>query len=121
MDVSVRVTVAYRSDPEVVREVMLATASESGVLAADPAPLVLVDDFADNGFSFLLRGRPKGPLLENETASALRFALVRAFRARDIEIAVPQSDLRWRDLDALRDAFNAATRRALAAAAGKVD
>lgn len=108
MEVSVRVTIAYRNDPERVRDVLAATAGACAGIAAAPAAQVLLDAFAENGFEFLVRATADGAVPPDEAASTLRFAIVKAFRADQIEFAVPQSDVRWRDLDFIRQAFSAA-------------
>jgi small-conductance mechanosensitive channel len=111
MDVTVRVTVSYRCNPALVRDLLVASAARCEGVAAEPAPIALLDDFAANGFGFVLRARTAGTRATDETASALRFLIVEAFRDNDIEIAVPQTDLRWRDLDFIRQAFALAASR----------
>lgn len=111
MALTIRLAVTYRADPERVRDAMLAAAQSCPAAAHSPAPAVLLEDFALHGYTLVLSADPAEGCQPEQAASALRFAIAKAFRAAGIEFAVPQSDVRWRDLDFFRQAFAAAAAR----------
>ena len=90
----VKVGVAYDSDPEKVKQTLVAVAAACDDVCAEPAPEVLFTDFADSALSFELCAWIKAPEFAPSIASGLRFAIVRAFREHDIVIPFPQRELR---------------------------
>lgn len=92
-----RITVgaAYESDPELVRNVLMAAASENTQVQSSPAPIVVFDDFGDNALVFTLYFwcRVQKPIDLLVIQSNLRFAIARAFRERALVIAFPQRDV----------------------------
>ena len=95
--VDLKVGVAYGSDVEQVREVLMRIAQEHPAVLKDPAPQVLLTEFAGSSINFELRvfgmysyGRP---VLLDE----LHRAVVREFRMLGIEIAFPQLDVHLKE------------------------
>jgi len=93
----VPVGVAYGSDPEKVRQALLAAARENPNTLSDPAPSVFLDKFGDSSINFELvvwsremSSRPR------RYRSDLNFAIERQLRAAGIEIPNPQRDLHIR-------------------------
>jgi small-conductance mechanosensitive channel len=91
------VGVAYGSDPEKVREALLAAAKENLNTLEDPAPSVFLDRFGESSINFELvvwsremSSRPR------RYRSDLNFAIERHLRAAGIEIPNPQRDLHFR-------------------------
>src|SRR5205814_7126863 len=91
------VGVAYGSDPEKVREALLAAAKENANTLDDPAPSVFLDRFGDSSINFELvvwsremSSRPR------RYHSDLNFAIEKHLRAAGIEIPNPQRDLHIR-------------------------
>jgi len=97
--VEIPVGVAYGSDVEQVRDLLLACAKGHPEITSLPAPSVLFRDFGSSSLDFELRAylRDNGGRLR--VMSDLRFAIDAAFRRHQIEIPFPQHDLHVRDLD----------------------
>lgn len=94
--IRVAVGVAYGSDPEQVRRVLLDVAkAESGVLA-EPPPEVRLEDFADSSLLFGLLCWIPHARDDLRISSRLRFAIDAAFRRDRIEIPFPQREIRLR-------------------------
>jgi small-conductance mechanosensitive channel len=95
----VPVTVAYGSDPDYVRAVLLRVAAASPGVEADPPPEVWFIGFGDNSLDFELlvwvnvKATAKAPL-----RSDLYFAVFRAFKDAGIDIPFPQRDLHLRSV-----------------------
>jgi len=86
------VGVAYGSDTERVRELLLQAAAEHPQVYTDPAPSVLFRNFGDSALEFQLRFFTH---LDYYLAapSDLRFRIDRMFRDEDITIPFPQRDI----------------------------
>lgn len=95
--VGVKCGVAYESDPAKVRDILLQTASRHPDVLAQPAPLVLFQEFGESSLDFELlvwtNSRTHSPGL---LRSDLRFAIFAAFLKAGIEIPFPQRDVRLR-------------------------
>ncbi len=97
--IEISVGVAYGSDVEKVRELLLACANGHAKVSSLPAPYVLFCDFGSSSLDFEVRAyvRDNGGRLG--VMSDIRFAIDAAFRRHQIEIPFPQHDLHVRDLD----------------------
>jgi small-conductance mechanosensitive channel len=88
------VGVAYGSDPEKVKSVLLSLATEHPDVLNDPPPEVLLDSFGDSSLNFELRvwtiSQVQTP---NRLKSDLYFETVRKFATNGIEIPFPQRDV----------------------------
>lgn len=97
--ISVGVGVAYGSDVERVRRVLLECARTTPQVLAEPAPEVRFTDFGDSSLDFALLVWIADPAEDLRVGSALRFAIDAAFRAAGITIPFPQRDLHLRSWD----------------------
>ena len=88
------VGVAYGSDPEKVRDLLLALAAQHVDVLSNPPPEVLLAGFGDSSINFELR---VWTVTQVQTPSRLKsdlyFAMVRQFAADGIEIPFPQRDV----------------------------
>jgi small-conductance mechanosensitive channel len=97
--VDIDVGVAYGSDPERVREVLLQAVAGRPDVAAEPAPVALFTGFGDSALTFQLRFwtvRFDNWVVE---ASDVRISVSRALAEAGIEIPFPQRDLHLRSVD----------------------
>lgn len=103
--IDVKIGVAYGSDTEKVRELLLAAAKQHKMVVTWPAPHVLFRDFGDSALNFELRCYVSDVEKHLFVASDLRFAIDAAFRAAGVEIPFPQRDINIRNLDELAAAL----------------
>ena len=98
--INLPVGVGYSSDPEKVKEILLAAAAEHPEVLKTPAPDVIFTDYGDNSINFKLRvwtaQRAHTPLV---LKSDLYFALFKRFNEAGIELPFPQRDLHLRSSD----------------------
>ena len=97
----VKVGVAYGSDTELVRQLLLDVAAAHPRVLDEPAPLVLFASFGDSSLDFTLRVWIDDFDSGLSTQSELRDQIDRAFRQHGVEIAFPQRDLHLRSADGL--------------------
>jgi small-conductance mechanosensitive channel len=95
--VEIPVGVAYGSDPDRVRQVLLDIARANSQITNRPPPFVMFRDFADSALIFELRCYlyDIGQIIIVSTD--LRFAIDKAFREHGIQIPFPQRDLQAPD------------------------
>jgi small-conductance mechanosensitive channel len=97
----VPVGVAYGSDTEKVRDILLEIAhnnpdiDKSGFV---PEPVVLFREFGDSSLNFELRVFLNDVESRLQVISDLNFAIDKAFRENDIEIPFPQRDVHVRSI-----------------------
>lgn len=87
--------VAYGSDTELVKELLLkATKSEDKVLRY-PEPVVIFEDFADSSLNFEIYywAKLRDMIQLKILASNIRFTIDRSFREANVVIAFPQRDV----------------------------
>ena len=87
---SVEVGVAYASDINRVKEILIETASEHPLILKKPAPLVLFNAFGESALEFELLFSINRSFESNIVKSDVRFAIDKAFRENTIEIPFPQ-------------------------------
>jgi small-conductance mechanosensitive channel len=87
---SIIVGVAYGSDVDRVRELLLEVASQHRMVLKKPLPIVLFNDFGDNALLFELLIPINRSFESNIVKSDIRFAIDKAFRENNIEIPFPQ-------------------------------
>lgn len=95
------VGVAYGSDTEKVRDILLSIAEQNDDVAKNnlvPKPLVLFREFGDNSLNFELRVFLHNVDSRLSVVSNINFAIDKAFREEGIEIPFPQRDLHVRSL-----------------------
>jgi potassium-dependent mechanosensitive channel len=99
--IHIPIGVAYGTSPVLVTEVLLNAARSEPRVLSYPAPKVWLKDFGDNALKFeLLVWIDKPPDLE-VIKSALNFLIEQELRQRNIEIPVPQRELKIRNLSEL--------------------
>ena len=86
----IKVGVAYGSDVEKVREILLECALEQKTVLRDPAPYVLFQDFGSSSLDFELRIYVKNIWEGWKTPSEIRYAINKRFIEEGIEIPFPQ-------------------------------
>jgi potassium efflux system protein len=96
----VPVGVAYGSDTDRTRDLLLKVASEHRHVLEDPPPTALFMGFGDSSLDFELRVFLPSVDVRLETGSELHFGIDRAFREAGIEIAFPQRDVHVRSIKA---------------------
>lgn len=98
---SVKVGVAYGSDTELVRKLMMTVTRAQDEVLEDQEVVVLFEDFGDNALTFdvLFWANVGRPMDLRRIQSSIRFAIDHAFREHQISIAFPQRDVH---LDTLR-------------------
>ncbi len=96
--IKVPVGVAYQSDPEVVREILLKCARDHPLIVSYPESFVVWQDYGASSLDFELRAYladiSKGLTVRTE----LRFAIFKALNEAGIEIPFPQRDVHVKSL-----------------------
>jgi len=91
------VGVAYGSDPESVRDVLIAAAAEDPHTLKDPAPNAFFVEFGDSSLNFeLVAWSDEMSYRPRRYRSDLNFAIARKLKEAGIEIPFPQRDLNIR-------------------------
>jgi small-conductance mechanosensitive channel len=106
--VDIKVGVAYGSDTEKVRDILLACARENRYVMSWPEPHVLFRAFGDNALQFELRGYVSDVERGLFISSDLHYAIDKSFRGAGIEMPFPQRELVLRNVDALARALGGA-------------
>ena len=94
--VRVDIGVAYGSDIDLVRRVLMEVGKESELLAHEPEPRVRFREFGDSSLNFQLMGWIDEPVLRGRALDELNAAVYHAFAKHDIEIPFPQRDVHMR-------------------------
>ena len=92
-------TVAYGSDPDQVRQLLLNVARQNPLVLKEPAPHALLDDLGDSAMVFTLRVFMTSLDVSLQVRHELHTSIVSALEAAGIEIPVPQRDLRIRSIE----------------------
>ncbi len=92
---SIEVGVAYGSDIELVRQILLGVAEKTPKVLRIPEPEVIFKDFGDSALIFRLRFWTRIEYFY-AVETDIRFAIDRRFREKNIEIAFPQRDIHIR-------------------------
>lgn len=93
---SVEVGVAYGSDTELVKQVLLDVAKSHPKVLKKPAPLVLFTDFGDSALQFKLVFTLNNSFEAVIPKSDIRFELDKRLKEHQIEIPFPQRDIHIR-------------------------
>ncbi|MCB9060315.1 MAG: mechanosensitive ion channel [Halobacteriovoraceae bacterium] len=88
-----RVGVAYGTDVQKVKEILLKIAQENEGVLMTPPPSVIFEDFADSSLNFKLRVWVKELWTTEDILSELRFQVDKAFKENNISIPFPQRDV----------------------------
>ncbi|MBP2834187.1 mechanosensitive ion channel [Aquimarina sp. U1-2] len=87
---SVHVGVAYGSDTQLVKELLIKAAISNSYVLKEPPPLVLFTDFADSSLNFKVVFTITDSFMANIHKSEIRFEIDRLFREHDVSIPFPQ-------------------------------
>ncbi|TXB64580.1 mechanosensitive ion channel [Vicingus serpentipes] len=90
---SVSVGVAYGSDVEKVKELLLKSVENHEKISTRPAPIVFFNDFGDSALLFELRFWTVETWAIEVTKSEIRFKINQLFRENNIQIPFPQRDV----------------------------
>jgi len=101
--VRVPVGVSYNSDPEQVRDILLACAKEHPLIVAYPEPFVVWDDFGASSLDFELRAFLNDISKGLQVRTDLRFAIFKALAEAGVEIPFPQTDVHIKSMPAPAD------------------
>jgi len=86
----VAVNVAYESDPEVVRELLIAAAKAQDQVLSIPAPLVLFNEFADWALKFQLICFVDDIVTADRVRSEMNFDIFRRMREAGLRVPYPK-------------------------------
>ncbi len=98
--IRVKVEVAYGSDVDRVRQVLLEVAAEQPDLQPEPEPRVRFRAFGESGLSFELLGWIAEPMLRGRVLDDLNTRVYKRLTTERIEIPYPKRDLYVRELPA---------------------
>lgn len=102
----VDVGVAYGSDVQLVRKLLLQIAVEMPEVLGDPTPQVDFMDFGDSALIFRIRFWISSPDYWLTAPTELRFRIDEEFKKHGIEIAFPQQDIHIRTASGLQGILN---------------
>ena len=97
--VRLRVSVAYGSDVDQVRDLLLSVAGEEPMVRPEPTPRVRFREFGDSGLIFELLCWIAEAELRGKTIDALHTRAYKALVEAGVEIPYPQQDVRIRSAD----------------------
>jgi small-conductance mechanosensitive channel len=86
----VAVNVAYESDPEVVRELLIAAAKAQDQVSSIPAPLVLFHEFGDWALKFQLICFVDDIVTSERVRSEMNFDIFRRMREAGLRVPYPK-------------------------------
>lgn len=98
MRVRVKVSVAYGSDIDQVRDVLLSCADGTPYVTEDPSPRVRFRSFGDSGLDFELLAWVDQPLFRGRVLDDLNRRVYLAFGENGIEIPYPKRDVYVKEL-----------------------
>ncbi|MBT8269176.1 MAG: mechanosensitive ion channel [Bacteroidia bacterium] len=90
---SISVGVAYGSDVQLVKKILMQVANEHPSVLQDPPPLILFNDFGDSALMFKLIFTMGDSFQAVIPQSDMRFEIDRLFRENNIKIPFPQRDV----------------------------
>lgn len=90
---SVTVGVAYGSDTQLVKQLLIQAANEQEAVLPNPEPLVLFTEFADSSLNFKLIFTLNDSFQGAIPESDIRFRIDELFREHNISIPFPQRDV----------------------------
>jgi len=94
----VPVGVAYGTDLERVRQILLEIAHSNEDVLSDPEPAVAMDGFGDSSINVKILAFVHQATDGAPTSSAINFEIARRFAEENIEIPFPQRDLHFRTI-----------------------
>lgn len=102
------ITIPYTSNPDFVKKLITQVLEENNNVLKNPAPIVWLHNFTDNGFQFLVRGYLTADkvLDQWDIASNIRLDIIRKLRQANIEVAIPSRLLKIVPAEQNFDQFN---------------
>jgi len=91
--ISVSVGVAYGSDVELVRQLLLESVTAQTQIVKSPLPQVIFSEFGDSALNFEVRGWINSPWERMIIESDIRFRIDKVFRKNNIKIPFPQREI----------------------------
>ncbi len=91
----ITVGVAYGSDVELVRQILIDNAKRHKAVLKQLEPFVLFEDFGDSALQFQLYFSIKESFVANLVKSDLRFSIFKAFKEHNIDIPFPQRTISY--------------------------
>ncbi len=91
--VDIAASVAYGTNPRMIHDLLLEIAANDPSVLKVPPPFVVFLGFGESALNFELRFHVKDVLEGSVIATRIRFAIVDAFEAKNIQIPFPQRDL----------------------------
>jgi len=98
MRIRVKVSAAYGSDVDQVRDVLLRCSEDAEHLVANPAPRVRFRTFGNSGLDFELLVWIEKPIYRGRVLDELNRRVYKAFMAAGIEIPYPKQDVYVKEL-----------------------
>lgn len=92
----VGIGVAYGSDTQLVKELLLQVARENPYILKFPAPTIRFVNFGDSSLDFELLFWSRNLMIIEDIKSDMRFEIDRLFRENNVEIPFPQRDVHFR-------------------------
>lgn len=92
---NIPVGVAYGSDTQLVKRLLLEVADRHPDILKDPKPKVLFKEFADSSINFELKVWTLSPMSRFDIASDFNFAIDDIFRENKVTIPFPQRDVHF--------------------------
>ena len=89
----ISVGVAYGSDTQVVKKILVEIAKENGFVLKHPSPFVRFVNFGDSSLDFELHFWSQEFVRIEDIKSDMRFEIDRLFREHKVEIPFPQRDI----------------------------
>ena len=90
---NVQVGVAYGSDTELVKKILIEVALSHPKVYQHPEPMVLFTDFGDSALIFKLIFTLNDSFVSSIPKSEIRFAIDKKFRENGVQIPFPQRDI----------------------------
>lgn len=91
----VRVGVAYGSDTELVKKILLESVHEQAGITKKPKPFVLFEDFGDSALIFSVNFFVTDSFVDPKIKSQVRYNIDERFRENGITIPFPQRDVHF--------------------------
>lgn len=89
----INVGVAYGSDTELVKKILLELAQDNIYIMSHPSPIVRFTNFGDSSLDFELLFWSRNFIVIEDIKSDMRFDIDKLFRENNIEIPFPQRDV----------------------------
>ena len=100
--VRVQVSVAYGSDVDRVRKILLSCVEEMPHVCPDPYPRVRFRSFGDSGLDFELMAWIDEPVLRGRVLDALNTRVYKELGLHDVEIPYPKRDLYIKEISGVK-------------------